>query len=184
MRPRPLTWAVLEYLAEAGIVAVDIFFPPRRPSIIPDWPSVDFSRFYEKKINKHSLSTILCRLKEQGLVQSKGSRNSTKWFITKKGRTRLKNQDTDLYENKRVLPEPDGIRRLITFDVPEKEFKKRNWLRAELLALGFAPLQKSVYVGYSPFPEEFIKDLELRQLSNCVHILSIDKEGTLTKSQK
>lgn len=76
------------------------------------------------------------------------------------------------------MPEPDGIRRLVTFDVPEKEYKKRDWLRAELLAFEFKPLQKSVYIGNRPLPEEFIKDLEVRQLGNCVHILSIEKEGT------
>lgn len=182
MRTKPLTWAILECLAEAGLVTAGTFLSPRRSMPDPlDWPTVDFSRFYEKKPNKRSLSTILCRLKEQGLVQSRGPRSRTKWFITKKGRSQLKKQNLDLYKVKRVLPKPDGIRRLVTFDVPEKEYKKRNWLRAELLALGFTSLQKSVYIGYSPFPEEFIEDLEARQLSNWVHILSIEKEGTLMK---
>jgi DNA-binding transcriptional regulator PaaX len=144
-----------------------------------DWPVVDFSRFYTKKPNKHSLSSILCRLKKEGLVQSKGQRNRTKWFITRKGRQHLKKQTAKNYNQLRVLPEPDGIRRLITFDVPEKEYKKRDWLRAELLALEFKPLQKSVYLGDRPLPEEFIRDLEARQLGKCVHILSIEKEGTI-----
>ncbi len=179
MQTKPLTWAALEYLAEAGIVAIDVFFPPRRPTIMPSsWPVVDFSRFYSKKPNKHSLSSILCRLKKEGLVQSKGQRNRTKWFITGKGRLHLKKQISKTYNRSLKLPEPDGIRRLVTFDVPEKEYKKRDWLRAELLAFEFKPLQKSVYIGNRPLPEEFIKDLEVRQLGNCVHILSIEKEGT------
>jgi DNA-binding transcriptional regulator PaaX len=48
---------------------------------------------------------------------------------------------------------------IIIFDIPEKERQKRDWLRGELVALGFVSLQKSVWFGPAPIPKKFIEYL-------------------------
>ena len=48
---------------------------------------------------------------------------------------------------------------VITFDIPETQRKRRDWLRAELSALGFVPLQKSVWFGPAPLPKDFTNTL-------------------------
>ncbi|OGF64281.1 hypothetical protein A2661_00880 [Candidatus Giovannonibacteria bacterium RIFCSPHIGHO2_01_FULL_45_24] len=71
--------------------------------------------------------------------------------------------------------------RLVIFDVPERERKKRLWLRLELLACGYKILQKSVWVGYCPLPQEFFEALEYLDLRRHIHIFSVNSAGTLRK---
>ena len=49
---------------------------------------------------------------------------------------------------------------IIAFDVPEKYRRERDWLRIELKNLGFAMMQKSVWYGSSPLPQDFITSLD------------------------
>ena len=76
---------------------------------------------------------------------------------------------------------PDGITRLVIFDIPEKERRKRNILRVELVTYDFKMLQKSVWIGATPLPEDFIHKLDKLNLKNKVHIFSVQEYGTLIK---
>ena len=73
---------------------------------------------------------------------------------------------------------------IISFDIPEKEKYKRDWLRKTLIELGFSMLQKSVWIGNVKLPEEFINDLREIKIFNYIEISSIKKGGTVTTSQK
>ena len=79
------------------------------------------------------------------------------------------------------VPPSDGIMRLVIFDIPEKERKKRRALRAELISFNFSQLQKSVWAGENPLPEDFLSFLDELNLKNKVHIFSVRKHGTLQK---
>ena len=74
---------------------------------------------------------------------------------------------------------PDGITRLVVFDIPERERKKRDTLRAELIGYGFEGLQRSVWIGHRPLPADFIEFLDSLNLKNKVHIFSVRESGTL-----
>jgi DNA-binding transcriptional regulator PaaX len=65
------------------------------------------------------------------------------------------------------------------FDIPERERKKRDWIRSQLVSFGFEPLQKSVWSGGSPLPKNFIEDIEIMNLDHCIHIFSVRDSGTL-----
>ena len=67
---------------------------------------------------------------------------------------------------------------IVTFDVPEKEKRKREWLRECLRLLGFKKLHKSVWMGKEILPEDFIHALRERDMIGYVHILAVDKRGT------
>jgi len=71
--------------------------------------------------------------------------------------------------------------RIVCFDIPEKERKKRRWIREELLSLEYQPLQKSVWVGFAPLPEDFFEDLDLLSLRDHIHLFSVGKKGTIEK---
>ena len=106
-----------------------------------------------------TLRVTLSRLKKQGFVEE----TEGVWSITQRGKHNLQ---------KRIVRKPsqhvrhraDASSRkrdmIIAFDVPEELRAKRDWLRDELVALGFVPLQKSVWFGSSPLPEEFIQSLD------------------------
>ena len=77
------------------------------------------------------------------------------------------------------MPESDGITRLVIFDIPERERKKRDILRVELIGSDFQMLQKSVWIGRRPLPKDFVAFLDSLDLKNRVHIFSVKDRGTL-----
>lgn len=173
-RSRPsVTRLVLEKLAELGTAYLDIFFPPQ----------YSFTRLSRKlfglddspEVAPATLSSMLSRLRKRGLVCRSGSIKHSGWRITQNGRKWLSNNSEVVV----VVPEEDGITRLVIFDIPEKERHKRDTVRTELVASGFRKLQKSVWIGHNPLPEHFIELLDDLGLKNKVHIFSVQEEGTL-----
>jgi len=105
-----------------------------------------------QKLKEQTLRTTFSRLKKQGLAEN---RNGI-WAITEKGRNFLKNKIPHFGHLKTENKKKEMV---VVFDIPEIRKKQRNWLRAELAALGFTMLQKSVWLGPAPLPKEFIKYL-------------------------
>ena len=83
----------------------------------------------------------------------------------------------------RTSQKPDGITRLVIFDIPEYERKKRTAIRVELFAHNFRQLQKSVWIGMVPLSKDFIALLDELDLHGKVHIFSVRSEGTLKKER-
>ncbi|MEK7098906.1 MAG: hypothetical protein AAB916_00105 [Patescibacteria group bacterium] len=131
-------------------------------------------------------TTMLSRMKKQGLIRKRSSRGGTAWVITKEGIERLK-----LIKARRQNPNSlttahyvAGMRRevtIVSFDIPEREKGKRRWLRAALGSLSFSLLHKSVWIGTQSIPEEFLDALRERDLLRHVHIVGVTKRGTLEK---
>ncbi|TSD03921.1 MAG: hypothetical protein Greene071436_226 [Parcubacteria group bacterium Greene0714_36] len=187
MEYRSIAHILLEYLAESGPFIIDTLIPPHHKSrLARALLGLDGRRYVSRASAKHSYSSILNRLKREGLVVRSGPRSKAAWRITPKGHTNL--QKREKRERKSVrrltydtLPPEDGTVRLITFDIPEKQRAKRDWLRMELLACGYALLQRSVFIGKRPLPHALLELMETLQLSAYVHIVGIDKQGTLRK---
>ena len=166
-----LTGLILEKLNEVGELTLEAIFPKNRTE----------GKVWRKILNlptthtfsPQTFSVILSRLKKEGLVEKTGSHRSSLWFLTKKGKDKLKNR------NSHILPEPDGLPRLVVYDIPETDKRKREWLRGELVASDYEQLQRSVWLGYRPLSQRFINYLDEFRLKGKVHILSIDKKGTL-----
>ena len=68
---------------------------------------------------------------------------------------------------------------IVSFDVPEKEKRKRGWLRSTLKNLGFRMLQKSVWIGKVKIPEAYLEDLKRLRLLSYIEIFAISKRGTI-----
>ncbi|MEK7228071.1 MAG: CRISPR-associated endonuclease Cas2 [Patescibacteria group bacterium] len=45
---------------------------------------------------------------------------------------------------------------LVLFDIPEKRKPEREWFRRQLIDFGYNMVQKSVWLGPSPLPKEFV----------------------------
>ncbi len=102
----------------------------------------------------NTLSVALYRLKKKGFVK----REDKIWKITERGKS---------YINKIILKRnwksesksrPKNL--IIAFDLPQKYVRERRLLRADLLGLNFSMLQKSLWFGPGPLPEEFIRSLD------------------------
>lgn len=166
-----LTRLILGKIAEAGEVLLDSFFPAKYPearlwrNILGLDPSYEFKR--------PTFVAVLAQLKAQGLVQSAPKRGRRYWRPTPAGRAAL--AERQRYPATR----PDGQKRLVCFDIPERDRAKRRWLRGELIASGYRQLQKSVWIGTTPLPQELIEALDTLGLHGRVHLLRVESEGTL-----
>lgn len=173
---------VLEKLIELNDVCIDAFFPPGRPGTALARSFLSKHWRYNSPA-KESVSRTLSRMKNQGLVVRAGTRKQGLWRITSKGRSAAKK-----YRNEADSPDAfrtyfpcdrDNVLRIVTFDIPERQRGKRDWIRENLRLIDFMPLQKSVWIGYSPLPEDFLEDLRVRRILSYIHIVSVKDKGTI-----
>lgn len=166
-----LTRLILEKIAEGGEILLDSFFPAKYPEARLWRKIIGLDSSYEFK--RPTFVAILSQLKAQGLVEGTLRRDRTHWRLTQAGRTTLTEKQHA------APPRPDGQKRLVCFDIPEHDRAKRQWLRGELIACGYRQLQKSVWIGEAPLPQDFIETLDTLELRGCVHILRVESKGTL-----
>lgn len=169
---KSLTKFILEKLAESGELALDSMFPRNRAEGRIWRQVLGLPTGYE--FSRPTFSALLNHLKKEGLVVKDGHSHKSKWFLTQIGRKKIK-----CYQNPISPAQQDGIPRLVMYDIPESDRKKRDWIRLELVASGYEQLQKSVWLGYAPLSEEFIKSVKDLKLEDKIHIVSISKKGTL-----
>lgn len=106
---------------------------------------------------ENTLRTTLSRLKKKGLVKN----TKGKWSISNEGKDFLNSIRSNI---KRFFPSHKASTKsekqtIVIFDIPEKKRRYRDWLRSELIAFGFEPVQKSVWFGPA-LPREFIEYLD------------------------
>ena len=166
---KTLTRLILERLSEFGEATIDAFLPSNYPEARLWRNILGLDASY--RFSPRTFSAILSRLHSQGLVSKQGNNRRARWFLTHKGKS--------LLSEVQFLPPIDRIPRLVIFDVPEIERKKRDAIRRELIACEFEQLQKSVWLGYRPLPEDFVELLDVLEMKKHVHILSIRDKGTV-----
>ncbi len=49
---------------------------------------------------------------------------------------------------------------ILMYDIPENQKKERDWFRRHLIRFGYVMIQKSVWVGPSPLPKDFLEYLK------------------------
>lgn len=135
----------------------------------------------EKKL-KQRYYEMLYRLKKDKLIREEVIGSKKLLAITQRGKDKL------LFLRRRLrarLPEiayqkeVDNKFTIIAFDIPEKEKRKREWLRAALKNLSLKMVQKSVWAGKVKIPKRFLDDLAKLGLLDFVEIFEISKAGSL-----
>jgi DNA-binding transcriptional regulator PaaX len=116
------------------------------------------------------LRVNLGRLEREGLI-AKGEKKKV-YYLTDKGEE-IVAYIRDRYS---ILEKPwDGKIRLVIFDIPENKRSQREWLRLELLLMQYKLLQKSVYIGKYPIPDDFYQELIKNGIFEDVHIFALAK---------
>jgi hypothetical protein len=64
---------------------------------------------------------------------------------------------------------------VVMYDIPKDKRKERNWFRRHLQKFDYIMIQKSVWVGPSPLPKDFLKYVKLIGLSNKLVTLKLAK---------
>jgi len=125
-------------------------------------------------LEKQRFYSILSKLKREGFI----TKTKRGWGLTKAGGEKLQRLRLKWRPSYGNLPQEKTVK-IIAYDVPERERRKRHWLRLALIDLGFTLLQRSVWVGTTLLPQEFFDDLRHANLVSCVQIFMISKTGTL-----
>ncbi len=162
---------ILKKIAEFGFITIDSFFPKKYAYSNLSRKIFDID---DKNLNKERLSHSLSQLQRYGLVQRTGSKKKSTWGITKFGQQLIKDARAT-----KIKPKEDGVLRIIMFDIPEKYAVKRRWLRRELLYLNYKILQKSVWIGKTPVPKEFLKNINILNLQKNINIFIVSKKEVL-----
>lgn len=181
--------SVLQMQAEVAVHIFEIFAADRATSYQRARRPVrgfetDWADLYRRRQAFHAL---LNKLKREGLIVQKESRRGAPWHLTAAGARRLeeakgKQNASDTppmpkYENSGV---PSIV--IVAFDIPEKERRKRRWLRGALYSLDFQKVQQSVWLGKRGVPKEFITDLREYKILPYVQIFSVSRGGTLKQT--
>lgn len=138
-------------------------------------------RELEKKTRQRFYSMI-SKLKEDGLLEKARGDDGTFLRITPLGKRKfdiLAAKKSDALPDPRYPKSKDGSHVIVAFDVPEKERRKREWLRCALKNLEFQLIQQSVWIGKTKIPKGFLEDLRDMKLAGYVEIFEISKKGTL-----
>lgn len=128
-------------------------------------------------------------LKREGLVKPKKQGRRASWILTRLGREKIKTikeRKKDLLSaTNSYLPNLRGRGlTVVTYDIPERARRKRQWLRCALTHMGLKLMQKSVWVGAGQIDEEFIFALREREMLEHVHIFSVDSRGTIREDHQ
>ena len=139
-----------------------------------------------KKIEAQRFYNILGYLQKEGLVRKSKEEKNSFWSITEKGKKKLKliNELIALkLPSKSYKKENENNLKIIIFDIPEEDSRKRKWLRNNLIALGFSKLQKSVWAGKNKLPEDFISDIKDINIFQYIEIFSVNRTGTIGREK-
>ncbi len=113
-------------------------------------PDFDYYK-YQTLANKCS------RLKNNGYIKEING----DYFITYKGEEYLNKKNRvnfKKFKSEKKKNDPKDL--LILYDIPQDQTSIRNWFRRELRNFHFIMIQRSVWVGPSPLPEDFIQYLK------------------------
>lgn len=91
---------------------------------------------------------------------------SGEYIITSKGRRFLEKQKSILKKFNTEKDENSPKDLLIVYDIEESRKKERDWFRYHLKKFHFVMIQRSVWVGPSPLPKDFLDYLEQIKLKD------------------
>src|SRR3989344_4110612 len=133
-----------------------------------------YSFYSDDKIpNDAVVQNTLSRLKRNGVI----SHNNNMWEITGEGKELMINEGRGLknFFPKKSVKTKEGSQTLILFDIPENERYKHDWLRSELIGLGYEMIQRSVWYG-PKLPKKFLQYIIEEKIYNFMHIFNVKKE--------
>ncbi len=124
-----------------------------------------------RKYRRQSMQTTLHRLQQKNIIQ----KELNGWTLTPAGRKYAKRKYDSLKQFSFNFPK-DAVKNLIVmFDVPEPYKAKREWLRFQLKKGNYQMIQKSVWVGPSPLPKEFLSYIKEIKMKNYMKTFKLAK---------
>lgn len=123
-----------------------------------------------KEYNKQSIRNSFSKLHSKKLIEYHGSYIK----ITRDGEKYLKRKSTFLESFKSNFKDNQKKNLLVLFDIQETRKIEREWFRRHLIKFGYIMIQKSVWVGPSPFPKEFIEYVKKIKLQESIKTFKLE----------
>lgn len=118
-----------------------------------------------------SMRTSIHRLNKQGLI----GKYENEWYLTPAGRKYANRKFDSLQQFLSPNKKDDPRNLMVMFDVPQTQKAEREWLRWHLKKFNFIMIQKSVWVGPSPLPKEFLEYLGKIKLKDTIKTFKLAK---------
>lgn len=156
-KSRELQQLIFSAIGISLVVGGSIVLTPNFPIVIGMMLKI-IEEIKNHKVSKTKVKQSLKRLEKRQLLSIEMYGKEAVVRIVDKGKTEvLRYSLKALLDLKKKNKKWDGKWFLVIFDVPEKERKKRDYLRRFLSTIGFFQYQKSVYV----YPYECKKEIAL-----------------------
>ena len=124
-----------------------------------------------KDNKKQSVRNQFNKLYSDGYLDKKNDY----FFINKNGKEYFKKYRRLHLKNFEPIENNSPKNLLILYDITEDKIKERNWFRHTLIKFGFVMIQRSVWVGPSPLPKEFISYVKSIGLKDSIKTFKLAK---------
>ena len=130
-----------------------------------------------KNHSKNSLSGTLSYLHKTGLIE----KTDTKLKLTPKGKEYIKRKIDSFKQFELNFSKNKPKNLIVMYDIPEVRKAEREWLRWHLKKFGYVLIQKSVWMGPSPLPKDFLDYIKEIKLKNCIKTFKLAKGHNFNK---
>ena len=127
---------------------------------------------------KQSINNTLCRLNKNGYISKENDCVS----ILPRGRKYVENKKARFLTFGSPYKKESPKNLIVMFDIPEVKKAEREWFRFHLRQFGYEMIQKSVWVGPSPLPQDFLDYVKEIKLQDCIKTFKLAKPYKILKS--
>lgn len=124
-----------------------------------------------REYKRNSVKVAFSRLEKKQYILCTGST----WKLTESGKRYWKKRQARLRLFESVFSKESPRNLLLIFDIPEVRKAEREWFRFHLRKFDYKMIQRSVWVGPSPLPQEFLDYLKQIKLSDCIKTFKLAK---------
>lgn len=122
----------------------------------------------QKELSPRAFGQHIYRLNKKGIIEARGD----SVYIDKGVLLNFSIRKNSVIKN--ISPKKTE-KILISFDIPEKHKKARDWLRNQIKYWDFEMIHKSLWLGYGPMPKEFNDRLKQLGVFENVRIFKVKK---------
>lgn len=120
---------------------------------------------------KQSINNAIHQLRKSGYISKEGDYIS----LLPNGRKYVENKKVRFVTFDSPHKSELSKNLLVMFDIPEVKKAEREWFRFHLRQFGYEMIQKSVWVGPSPLPKDFLDYIKEIKLKECVKTFKLAK---------
>lgn len=122
---------------------------------------------------KQSINNAVYKLNKNGFISKEGDYIN----LLPLGRKYVESRKTRLVTFESPFKKESLKNLLVMFDIPETKKVEREWFRFHLRKFGYEMIQKSVWIGPSPLPRDFLDYVQEIKLKDCIKTFKLAKSN-------